>query len=211
MHTLNKKIVKFEVITEDSISDIEEVHEALKRPEYLVGSTYKVKPTISDHALYITINDVILNEGTEYQKQVPYEIFINSKNMDNYQWISALTRLISAVFRKGGDITFLVEELSGIFDPKGGYYKKGGVYMPSLVAEVGHAIKQHMHRIGYLDKDQADENMRKFIAAKRDELEVSDLNSFPDSATLCSKCNTKALVLLDGCATCLNCGDSKCM
>ncbi|WP_461480722.1 TSCPD domain-containing protein, partial [Porticoccus sp.] len=96
---------------------IEQMHENLSRPEELHGSTYKVKTPLSDHALYITINDIILNQGTDHQQRRPFEIFINSKNMDQFQWVVALTRVISAVFRKGGDCTFLAEELKAVFDP----------------------------------------------------------------------------------------------
>jgi hypothetical protein len=87
------------------------MHEKLERPEELIGSTYKIKTPVSDHAMYVTINDIVLNEGTVHEQRRPFEIFINSKNLDHYQWIVALTRIISAVFRKGGDVTFLVEEL----------------------------------------------------------------------------------------------------
>ena len=90
-------------------AEIIRMHEKLERPEMLIGSTYKVKTPVSDHAMYVTINDIVLNEGTEYEKRRPFEIFINSKNLDHYQWIVALTRIISAVFRKGGDVTFLVD------------------------------------------------------------------------------------------------------
>src|SRR5215510_9428287 len=93
------------------------MHEKLERPEMLIGSTYKIKTPVSDHAMYVTINDIVLNEGTEYEQRRPFEIFINSKNLDHYQWIVALTRIISAVFRKGGDVTFLVDELKAVFDP----------------------------------------------------------------------------------------------
>ena len=87
------------------------MHEKLERPEELIGSTYKIKTPVSDHAMYVTINDILLNEGTVHESRRPFEIFINSKNLDHYQWIVALTRIISAVFRKGGDVTFMVEEL----------------------------------------------------------------------------------------------------
>src|SRR5690606_18154232 len=87
------------------------MHEKLERPEMLIGSTYKVKTPVSDHAMYVTINDIVLNEGTPHEQRRPFEIFINSKNLDHYQWIVALTRIMSAVFRKGGDVTFLVDEL----------------------------------------------------------------------------------------------------
>ena len=96
------------------------MHEKLQRPEMLLGSTYKVKTPMSDHAMYVTINDIILNADTEYEIRRPFEIFINSKNLDHYQWIVALTRIMSAVFRKGGDVTFLVDELKAVFDPRGG-------------------------------------------------------------------------------------------
>ena len=102
------------------------MHERLERPEVLIGSTYKIKTPISDHAMYVTINDIVLNEGTEYEQRRPFEIFINSKNLDHFQWIVALTRIISAVFRKGGDVTFLVDELKAVFDPRGGYWQPGG-------------------------------------------------------------------------------------
>src|ERR1700761_6713370 len=94
------------------------MHESVERPEVLIGSTFKIKTPVSDHAMYVTINDIILNEGTEYEQRRPFEIFINSKNLDHFQWIVALTRIISAVFRKGGDVTFLVDELKAVFDPR---------------------------------------------------------------------------------------------
>ena len=96
------------------------MHEKLERPEMLVGSTYKIKTPVSDHAMYVTINDIVLNEGTPHEQRRPFEVFINSKNLDHFQWIVALTRIISAVFRKGGDVAFLVDELKAVFDPRGG-------------------------------------------------------------------------------------------
>ena len=174
---------------------------------------------MSEHAMYITINDIILNEDTEHEARRPFEVFINSKNMDNFQWVVALTRLISAVFRKGGDTTFMVEELKAVFDPKGGYFKPGGVFMPSLVAEIGYAIEKHMQMIGMIPTENLDEHQKAFIEKKRKELETGgqteiaadgDAGSYPENSTVCTKCNTKAVVLMDGCMTCLSCGDSKC-
>jgi hypothetical protein len=193
------------------------LHEKLERPEMLVGSTYKIKTPLSEHALYVTINDIILNGGTQHELRRPFEIFINSKNMDHFQWIVALTRIISAVFRKGGDVTFLVEELRSVFDPRGGYFKKGGKYMPSLVAEIGDAIECHLRMIGMLRDDGLDEHQKKLVAEKRAQYESTlqsstpeDSGGFPEGAQLCLKCNTKAAVQMDGCLTCLNCGESKC-
>lgn len=209
---------------ESTTADVVHMHESFQRPERLVGSTYKVKTPMSEHALYITVNDVILNEGTEHELRRPFEVFINSKNMEHFQWVVALTRLISAVFRKGGDATFLVEELKAVFDPKGGYFKKGGVFMPSIVAEIGYAIEDHMKHIGLIDS-KLDEHQQKFIDEKRRELMGKSANSaveadesaaaddaeqFPPGSSLCMKCHTKAVVLMDGCMTCLNCADSKC-
>ena len=197
--------------------NVVQLHEKLQRPDMLIGSTYKVKTPLSEHALYVTINDIILNAGTENELRRPFEIFINSKNMDHFQWIVALTRIISAVFRKGGDVTFLVEELRSVFDPRGGYFKKGGKNMPSLVAEIGDAIECHMRMIGLLKDDGLDEHQRKLVEEKRaqyesavDVAESEDPGDFPDGAQLCNKCNTKAAIVMDGCLTCLNCGDSKC-
>ncbi len=200
-------------------SKIVQMHEKVVRPEMLIGSTYKIKTPVSEHAFYITINDMVLNPETPYEKRRPFEIFINSKNMDHYQWISGLTLIISAVFRKGGDVTFLVSELQSVFDPKGGYFKKGGKFMPSLVAEIGDAIESHLKMIGMIKDPGLDKHQQKLIEQKRKEFEnrqagtTAELDSddaFPDSATLCSKCNVKASIMMDGCMTCLNCGDSKC-
>ena len=203
---------------EDSASNVIQMHEKLERPEMLIGSTYKIKTPLSEHALYVTINDIVLNPETPYEKRRPFEIFINSKNMDHFQWIVALTRIISAVFRKGGDATFLVEELRSVFDPQGGYFKRGGKYTPSLVAEIGDAIEAHMKMIGMILEDDLDDHQQKLVDDKRQEYESrnqpnsedSSNTGFPAESRLCSKCQTKAVVLLDGCMTCLNCGDSKC-
>lgn len=192
------------------------MHEKLERPPMLAGSTYKIKTPQTEHALYVTINDIVLNEGTEHELRRPFEMFINSKNMDHFQWIVALTRIISAVFRKGGDVTFLVEELHSVFDPRGGYFKKGGKFTPSLVAEIGDVLEEHLIAIGILKKEGMDEHRRKFLAEKRIQAEqragagAENDSGFPDSATLCSKCMIKGVVYLDGCLTCLNCGESKC-
>lgn len=195
-----------------------QMHEKLERPEMLVGSTYKVKTPVSDHAMYITINDIILNQGTPHEQRRPFEIFINSKNLDHFQWIVALTRIISSVFRKGGDVTFLVEELKAVFDPRGGYWKPGGKFMPSLIAEIGTVIEDHLKMIGLIHETELDEHQQKLIAEKRAEFEAAskqkdafvDDAKYPAGAQLCAKCNTAAVVMMDGCMTCLSCGDSKC-
>lgn len=248
---------QFPTVSADPLDAIEvqkaeviQMHEKVERPDTLIGATYKIKSPLFEHALYVTINDIVLNQDTEHEMRRPFEIFINSKNMEHFQWIVALTRIMSAVFRKGGDVTFLVEELKAVFDPRGGYFKAGGIYMPSIVAELGAIIERHLKMIGMLFDPELDPEQRKLIAEKRAayearskdgakkkserrasanvsyaadvtltiqrdessevEISVSDSSAFPSSASLCNKCNTKATILMDGCATCLNCGYSKC-
>ncbi len=205
-------------VEEKQVAEVIQMHEKLERPENLQGVTYKIKTPLSEHALYVTINDVILNFGTDHELRRPFEIFINSKNMDHFQWIVALTRIISAVFRKGGDVTFLVEELHSVFDPKGGYFKPGGVYTPSLVADIGDAIESHLKMIGMIrdeelspvQKEVLDQKRAEYEALQRPESEEEVSSNFPAGASLCAKCSTKAVILMDGCMTCLSCGDSKC-
>lgn len=236
--TIDKKITGYSVVddkqdssrsdngtgktaTSAELSSSEEpvtMHENVDRPESLTGSTYKIKTPLSDHALYITINDIVLNPGTEHQRIQPFEIFINSKNLEHFQWVVALTRVISAVFRKGGDITFLVEELKAVFDPTGGYFKSGGVFMPSLVAEIGSVIETHLRSIGLLQDDglsTAQRNLledkkKQYLDQQKDNTETVKNSGFPSDASLCFKCHNKAIIIMDGCKTCLNCGDSKC-
>ncbi len=210
-------------------AEVIQMHERLERPDVLVGATYKIKSPLFEHALYVTLNDIVLNAGTPHESRRPFEIFINSKNMDHFQWIVALTRIMSAVFRKGGDVTFLVEELKAVFDPRGGYFKPGGTYMPSIVAELGLIVEQHLKSIGLIQDGELSAAQRALIDEKRAAYEqhrggakkksdtgpatadaAGDPGAFPSTATLCGKCAAKAVVLMDGCSTCLNCGYSKC-
>ena len=197
----------------------QQMHERLERPEALEGTTYKVKPPdhVSRDALYVTINDITLNQGTDFELRRPFEIFITSKNMDHFQWIVALTRIISAVFRKGGDCTFLVDELRSVFDPAGGYWKPGGKYVPSLVAEIGDVIERHLIKIGMLEAPRLDKHQRALIEQKREEFALSMTPSethpdadadFPGEAEDCDQCGVRAVVVLDGDRTCLHCGTS---
>jgi len=234
---IQRKIVGYEVVKEEDAAAKPETQagggerqsakiirmtERVARPEgmeSLEGSTYKIKTPLVDHAMYVTINDILLNAGTEHEQRRPFEIFINSKNMDHFQWIVALTRLMSAVFRKGGDVTFLAEELQAVFDPRGGYFKPGGKFMPSIIAEIGAVIEHHLQKIGLMEKEELSEQQQLLLDQKRAEAEASaneaaaDANAdagYPASATLCNKCHTKAVVIMDNCATCLSCGYSKC-
>ena len=224
---IDKKITGYNLVTPESkaaeakaaeASNVIPMGEPLSRPDILVGSTYKIKTPVTEHALYITINDVIMHEGTPQEHRRPFEIFINSKNMEHFQWIVALTRVMSAVFRKGGDVTFLVEELKSVFEPSCGYFKKGGKFVPSLVAEIGEVVEKHLQNIGMLKKTELDQHQQKLVEEKRAEYfenhaqpnEEMNAEGFPKGAQLCNKCNHKSAIIMDGCLTCLNCGESKC-
>ncbi len=167
----------------------------LDRPDALLGRTYKIKWLESDHAFYITIND-IEKDG----RRRPFEVFINSKNMEAYAWALALTRMISAVFRRGGDVSFVVDELKAIFDPRGGQWM-GGRYVPSLLAAIGEVIERHMIEIGFLDARAMRARARR--AGHRVPREGAP-------AHFCPRCGEASFVKLEGCDSCLSCGYSKC-
>ena len=167
----------------------------LDRPEELLGRTYKIKWLDSDHAFYITIND-IEKDG----RRRPFEIFINSKNMEAYAWALALTRMISAVFRRGGDVSFVVDEMKAIFDPRGGQWMSGR-YVPSLLAAIGEVIERHMIEIGFMGQRQA---------SLSGLMEAHAIPAEGARARFCPRCGDASFVKLEGCDSCLSCGYSKC-
>ena len=169
----------------------------LDRPEELTGRTYKIKWADSDHAFYITIND-IERDG----RRRPFEVFINSKNMEAYAWALALTRMISAVFRRGGDVAFVVDELKAVFDPRGGQWM-GGRYVPSLLAAIGEVIERHMIEIGFLSRRIEPLSGVGLSAAHIIPVEGA-------RARFCPRCGDASFVALEGCDSCLSCGYSKC-
>jgi ribonucleoside-diphosphate reductase alpha chain len=171
------------------------------RPEVLPGQTYKIRWPDSDHAIYITINDII-QDG----RRRPFEVFINSKNMEHYAWTVGLTRMISAVFRRGGDVSFVVEELKAVFDPRGGQWM-GGRYVPSLLAAIGDVIEEHMIAIGFMPDPKA-EREAELVHAK-----VAGMNGGGASGGMmrqCPKCAQPALLRQEGCDICTACTYSKC-
>jgi ribonucleoside-diphosphate reductase alpha chain len=167
----------------------------LDRPETLPGQTYKVKWPETDHAFYITINDIV-KDG----RRRPFEIFINSKNMEAYAWTLALTRMISAVFRRGGDVSFVVEELKAVFDPRGGQWMAGH-YVPSLLAAIGDVIERHLIDIGFMAPREA--------PAPEDRRAVAVAAEGAPART-CPRCSSPSYVKLEGCDTCISCGFSRC-
>jgi ribonucleoside-diphosphate reductase alpha chain len=188
------------------------IAQPLDRPEDLPGKTYKIKWPGSDHAIYITINDV-MQDG----RQRPFEIFINSKNMEHYAWTVALTRMISAVFRRGGDVSFVVEELKAVFDPRGGQWMEGR-YVPSLLAAIGGVIERHLIDIGFLSTadapliDEAVQKRLKLAAGDRHPLgePIQGGGDVPTKLGQCPNCGAAALSHQEGCDICLNCGYSRC-
>ena len=177
----------------DSGADVIYMSEPLDRPQSLEGRTYKLKWPDSEHAIYLTINDVIMNGSRR-----PFEVFINSKNMEHFAWTLALTRMISAVFRRGGDVSFVVEELKQIFDPRGGAWIKGK-YIPSILAAIGGVIETHMIATGFLEGEGK--------GLKQDYLANQASVS---SEKPCPSCGQYDLQMMEGCMTCVSCGHSKC-
>ncbi|KFI24853.1 adenosylcobalamin-dependent ribonucleoside-diphosphate reductase [Paenirhodobacter enshiensis] len=176
------------------------------RPSSLEGATYKLKWPGSEHALYITVNDIF-----EDGRRRPFEVFINSKNMEHFAWTVALTRMISAVFRRGGDVSFVVEELKAVFDPRGGAWIEGK-YIPSILAAIGGVIERHLIAIGFI----AGEGMGLKSDPKAEPEPVSPQPapvtavSAPPPGDLCPSCGSSAVHRVEGCLTCADCGFSKC-
>lgn len=199
---IDKKIVGFAVIKpgDEGKPGPVAAPTLLERPAVLPGWTYKLKTPLSEHALYITINDVEIDGQLR-----PFEIFINCKDMTNFQWVVALTRVISAIFRHGGEVAFLVEELMSVMCPKGGYFYKGQ-YRASLVAEIGSILRDHLTRLGLFQVDMGLAVAAKVMVAEKQ----GDKRDEKAELAVCPKCHEAALVVMDGCLTCTACGDSKC-
>ncbi|MCA0929189.1 adenosylcobalamin-dependent ribonucleoside-diphosphate reductase [Ruegeria profundi] len=175
--------------------DVIYMSEPLDRPQSLEGSTYKLKWPDSEHAIYLTINDIIIGG-----RRRPFEVFINSKNMEHFAWTVALTRMISAVFRRGGDVSFVVEELKAVFDPRGGAWVQGK-YIPSILAAIGGVIEQHMVAIGFLEGEG--------MGLKSDP-QAQVVNMDAPRGKACPSCGQYDMVMIEGCMTCRSCGHSKC-
>ena len=183
------------VEAEDNGAEVVYMSEPLDRPQSLEGATYKLKWPDSEHAIYLTINDVVVGG-----RRRPFEVFINSKNMEHYAWTLALTRMISAVFRRGGDVSFVVEELKAVFDPRGGAWVKGK-YIPSILAAIGGVIEQHLIAIGFLEGEG--------MGLKSDP-KAAVVNLDAPRGKACPSCGQFDMRMVEGCMTCASCGHSKC-
>ena len=177
-------------------TEVVQMFAPLDRPATLSGETYKIKWPMSEHALYITINDIELDG-----RRRPFEIFVNSKNMDHFAWTVGLTRMVSAVFRRGGDVSFVVEELKAVFDPRGGAWM-GGRYVPSILAAIGGVIERHMVATGFLSAEGA--------GLKADPADPRIPRVPSATGATCPNCGSPGLHMAEGCATCTNCGYSRC-
>lgn len=198
---IDKKIVGYKVVTPEEKRE-KVVAKLLDRPHSLTGVTYKIKSPILDYAIYVVINDI-----TIAGKRVPFEIFIMSKNMLLVEWVTALTRVVSWIFRQAAthehDLKPLIPELRSVFSAEGGYYKPGGKKVTSVVAEIGDVLEQHLQGIGIIEMAEASpELLEKRSIAK-------EQNLLPN-AKQCGQCGQVAVVRMDNCETCLECGDSKC-
>ena len=182
---------------QEANGDIIYMSEPLDRPSTLDGNTYKLKWPDSEHAIYVTINDIIVND-----KRRPFEVFINSKNMEHFAWTVGLTRMISAVFRRGGDVSFVVDELKAVFDPRGGAWV-GGKYIPSILAAIGGVLEEHMMKIGFIEDSNTSLFHKSGEVTKVENLKLSRQKS-------CTSCGQFDLQMIEGCMTCRSCGYSKC-
>ncbi len=184
-----------EAVAAAATVSVEPNHSPIPRPGKLAGSTYKLRWLDAKHAIYITINDI-----EEAGQRRPFEVFISSANMEHFSWVVALTRMISAVFRRGGEVAFVAEELKGIFDPRGGQWS-GGRYVPSLIAAIGGIIEQHMLETGFL------------VVEGQAPHQVHKTESKPAAGLLgmlCPECAQPGVTKDGACLTCHHCGWSKC-
>lgn len=197
---IEKKIVDWEVVTENKKTDLASViHE---RPRITEGKTYKIKPPELGAAMYVTINHVTLPDGTKR----PVEVFVNTKNVQNQQWIMALTRVISALFRKPGNFEFIIDELEEVVDPNGGYFKENsGGFCKSVVAHLGQILREHCISIGAITVPEEDKAQKEFLETKKAEAVKLGIKG-----GYCEKCTDMSMVMLDNCLTCTSCGYSKC-
>jgi ribonucleoside-diphosphate reductase alpha chain len=208
------------VPSRSATGDVVYMAQPLAREPVLAGFTYKIRWPSSDHAIYVTINDIEMSGPTGgAARRRPFEIFINSKNLEHYAWTVALTRMISAIFRRGGDVTFVVEELKAVFDPQGGQWMAGR-YVPSLLAAIGEVIETHMRRTGFLSDPDRGQSLEEGAAPVRAsgfaEAAQAPLAGLPSasaprpSGRACPRCNNLTLARVEGCWVCDTCGYARC-
>lgn len=214
---ITQKIIGYRVKS-DSVEQTEQqaiepsvMHEGIKRDDVLDGKTYRIKIPTLEHAVYLTVNTIVVDDIYH-----PYEIFINSKNIEHLQYITAITRLVSAVMRKGGNVRFIADELMQVFDANGGHWTKKGAngekprFMASLIAEIGLCLEKHFDYIDALNNSETVQKQPVLIEIKEPEQSNEEDAKYPDNATVCPDCREKALIKIEGCNQCLSCSFSKC-
>jgi hypothetical protein len=203
---IDQKIVGYSVVKPgDDVRSGATKSILIERPEVIPGRTHKIKSPLSDSALYVTLNCCEVDGVMR-----PFELFINSRDTKHHQWTVALTRLISAIFRHGGEVSFLIDELHSVIDPNGGGFHKGR-YVPSIVSLIGDVIETELVELGLHTKDESlKEAAKEMIAEKKAKLASVNDDGYPKEAIVCDKCQHRALVMMDQCLVCLNCASSKC-
>lgn len=223
---ITKKIVGYAIKKETEepiVPNLEYVHENLKRPFKLKGTTYRIKPPQESSGLYLTINNIVLNEGTNNEQEYPFEVFVNAREMDSYQWIVAMTRSASAIFRKGGNVTFLVREYEAVKEPGGGYmgkdhfHPKKGKFYDSVVAEIGYILRHHMEELGLMKPaipPEAYEQSKSTVVSNKEIDEYIDSTDTNEEIPVgyfkmdikCVEpgCDAKYFRMKDGCPECTN-------
>lgn len=200
--SISQKIKSIELVKDEKpVKEI--IKEMVSRPKELDGKTYKLKSPLTENAIYITINHIVID-----QKKYPFEIFINTKSLENQQWIITLTRLISAIFRQHttfhNDITFMIRELKSVFDPSGGYISKNRK-IPSLVAEIGDVIEKHLIGLGTI----TDITLDRYMTVEEIENKIKSVAATHHYKE-CPECGNFSMISVDGCGVCTVCGYSKC-
>lgn len=204
---LSASVVSKPTVAAETPSNVIHMHEAVERPEKLIGATIKIKNQFVENAIYMTVNHIVLNPGTKHESVRPFEVFLNTKDASMAQHFAAITRLLSAVFRKGGDFTFVIEELKSIHDPRGGCFLPGGRFVNSVMHHIALELEAHFQEIGAMRLPELAEEVKATLEAKTEQArQVGAL----DNAATCPKCHEQKYVLMDGCSTCLDCGYSKC-
>ena len=227
---IGHKITSFAVVSEEDkakqkaatasvVKEVEFVSERMERPDRLSGETFKVKPNYFDReykAYYVTINYITLNKGEPTEMVRPFEVFIRGGETEHSEWVTTATRLLTSMFRKGGEYEFMLDELKEVTDTKGGYNLGKGRRANSVIAHIAFVIEDYLKEIGAIKTEQVSESQLQYLESKKEEYvkgtgeSVDKESGFPENSQVCASCHTKAAILMDGCLTCLSCGHSKC-
>jgi len=201
--TLNLNQYGEAVVTEETFDNVR------PRPDIVPGNTHKVKwPTTGDN-IYITVTNV---DGE------PLELFIKHQDSSIGEWTDALSRMVTGVMRRGGDLRFIVDQLSKVGSTSGGAFVDG-VYRPSVVAAIAGVVEKEFKSLGVYERaigmpignnknDEAEptaEALQAKDATERKDEHVSVANGAP-----CPNCKQPFLRRESGCDSCALCGYLRC-